>query len=60
MTFDTKPDPNIQKQQALAERQNIESIRNGVKSDTDLKNRIYGGNIIRRAALNRGMIPNGG
>jgi hypothetical protein len=51
MKFDTKTDPLVLQQQQAAERQNIESIRTGVKDDTDLKNRVFGTNILRRLSL---------
>lgn len=59
MKFSTKEDPLVTQQRAVAERDNIEAIRTGVKGDTDQKNRIYGGNLIRRLAMNRGMNGNG-
>jgi hypothetical protein len=53
--FNTKTDPLVAQQQQAAERQNIESIRAGVKDDTDLKNRVFGTNILRRLSLGSGQ-----
>jgi len=59
MKFGTKEDPLVKQQKQVATRENIEAIRSGVKEDTDLKNRIFGGNMLRKLALGRGIIANG-
>lgn len=59
MKFDQKEDPLVKQQKAAAQRENIDAIRAGVREDTDLKNRIFGGNMMRKMALGRGLIGNG-
>lgn len=58
--FGSKTDPLVAQQQKVAERENIDSIRSGVTADTDLKNRIFGGNFFRKLALGKSMGMTGG
>ena len=46
-----KTDPLILQQQAVAQRQNISAIREGVTQDTSLKDRIYGGKYARNLVM---------
>lgn len=49
-------DPSIEEQQKTAEIEKINAIQKRVTDDSNLIDRVYGGNAIRRAAFGTGIV----